>query len=36
MNVTLDNIQPTALNLNKFKAIYEDSFPIEERRDGKI
>lgn len=32
MNVTLDNIQPTALNLNKFKAIYEDSFPIEERR----
>lgn len=32
MNVTLDHIQLTTLSLNKFKEIYEDSFPVDERR----
>lgn len=32
MNITLRPLQPTELNLNKFKAIYEDSFPVDERR----
>lgn len=37
MNVTLRKMQSSALNINKFKAIYEESFPIEERREwGKL